>query len=378
MVAAAGVVLLVLILFIVLTRTERGSERAGRVAVNQIRGAIEGTLEVERISSGRLLRGAMLYGVTIHGPDGRLFLAADSARLTYRFRTFLSGSFVFDRLVLHSPEVVIERLPGQTEWNYQRLFPPDTAAPDTTVDTRIVLIEDLSVENGLVIVRMPWEPDGPVEPADTARLIMESVPGGIVRTMRFEALNARFPRVVWEAPGEETKLVEVGELATSAYVWKTPLQVEELEGVLTLRDSTVSFHAPHARLPSSRLSVLGKVILGADEPRYDIQIDGQDVALADIQAVYPGLPPDGGGSLQFRIQSQGPGSILWLARDARVRTGGSQLVGSFGVVTGDTLYFTNVDLDASPLDVDLLQRLLLDDFPLEGLEVETLDVEGAP
>lgn len=375
-VVAAVVALLVLALFLVLTRTQLGTERAGRLALNQVRGMIEGQLEVERISSGRLLRGVTLHGVTLRGHDDRPFLTADSARLTYRFRTFLRGSLVFDQLVLHSPDIIIERLPGQDEWNYQRIFPTDTAADTTAV--RVVLIEDLLVHDGRATIRTPWEPEGPVEPADTARLILESFPGGIARSMRFEALNARLPRIVWEAPEEDTRLVEVGELSTVAYVWETPLHIEELRGVLTMRDSLLSFNAPHARLPSSRLALLGKVVVGEEENRYDIQIDGQEVAFADLQALYPDLPREGGGALQFRIQSLGPREILWLARDARLQTDGSVVRGSLGVVTGDSLYFTNVDLDASPLDVSLIQRLLPPDFPLEGLEVGTVEVEGPP
>ncbi len=375
LIAAAGVVVLVLILVVALTRTQFGGERAGRLALDQVRGAIHGDLDVERISAGRVLRGVTLHGVTLRGPDGRLFLAADSARLAYRFRTFLRGSFVFDRLILHGPEVVIERLPGQEQWNYERIFPEDTSAAPDTASTRIVLLEDLVVEDGLAIVRMPWEPDGPVEPEDTARLIMEEVPGGLVRTMRFEALNARLPRIVWETPDESTRLVEVGELTTRAFIWETPMHVEAVEGVLTMRDSLLAFEAPTARLPRSELGLRGTVIVG-EENLYDIQIDGRDLAFSDLQWLYPGLPEDGGGTMQVRIQTRDDGSILWLARDARIQTGGTEMSGSFGVVTGDSLYFTNVDLDASPLDLDLLQRMLPMDLELEGLLIGTVEVEG--
>ncbi len=377
LIAAAALVVLLLVVAVVLTRTQFGGERAGRLAIEQVSGAIEGDLAVERISAGNVLRGVTLHGVTLRGPDGRLFLAADSARLAYRFRTLLSGSLVFDRLILHGPEVVIERLPGQEQWNYQKIFPGDTAAAPDTAGVRVVLLEDLRVENGLAIVRMPWEPEGPVAPEDTARLILEEVPGGLVRTMRFEALNARLPRIVWEAPGERTRLIEVGELTTRAYIWETPMHVEALEGVLTMRDSLLAFEAPRARLPDSELALRGTVIIG-EEKIYDIQIDGRDLAFSDFQWLYPRLPEEGGGAMQLRIHTQDDGSILWLARDAQVRTSGTELAGSFGVVTGDSLYFTNVDLNGLPLDFDLLQRLLPMDLQLEGLMVGGVEVESSP
>ena len=375
LVGAAIVAVILLVLVIVLTRTQLGVDRGGRVAIDQLRGAIQGELTVESFSGGSILSGVTLHGVSIDGPDGRPFVRADSARLAYRLRTFLTGSFVFDRLILHSPEVVIERLPGEEQWNYERIFPGDTAAPDTVASTRVVLLQDLSVEDATVTVRLPWEPDGPVAPEDTARLILESVPGGTVRTLRFEELNGRFPRIVWEAPEEEARLIEIAELSTRAYIWETPAHVEALEGFVTLRDSLVSFDLPDVRLPSSRLSVVGQVIIG-DENRYDVQIEGPDVAFGDFQWAYPPLPEEGGGNLRLRIQTQSPGSVLLLAEDARLSTAGTEVSGSFGVVTGDTLYFTNVDLDASPLDLDLLRRLVPTELPLEGLLIGTIEVEG--
>lgn len=374
LVVAAVVAVLVLLLLVVVTRTEYGSERAGRVVLSQIRGAVLGEIEVERITSGRLLSGVTLHGFTIRGPDGRLFLAADSARLAYRFRTFLSGALVFDRLILHSPDVVIERLPGDTEWNYQKIFPGDTTAADTG-GTRVILIEDATVHDGLARIRMPWEPDLPIQPSDTARLLLKAVPGGTARVWRFEAIEGRLPRIVWESPGERTRLIEIGALSARAYIWETPLHIEELRGVLTLRDSLVAFQAPHVRLPRSEASAVGKIIMGENN-QYDIQIDSRDMALADLRWVYPEMPDDGAGSMQLRIQSQGPGSILWLVRDARVRTSGSELAGSFGMVTGDTTYFTNVDLDTTPVDVEVLLRLLPIDFPLEGLTAGTVEIDG--
>lgn len=374
-IGAVVVVALLVLAVVFFTRTEAGVERSGRFAIEQLRGYVQGELTIDRVTSGGLLRGVTLHGVALDDPDGRPFLRADSARLTYGIGTLLRGSIVFDRLILHSPDVVIEQLPGQDEWNYERIFPPDTAPPDTPPQ-RVVLIQDIRVTDGRATIRLPWEPDGPVSPPDTARMLLEPVPGGLARTMRFTRLNGRLPRIVWEAPEEEGRLVEVGSLTGLAYIYDTPLEIEQLEGVLVLRDSLVSFQARSVRLPDSRLDAVGTIIIGGEENQYDVQIDGHDVAFSDFQWLHPPLPQDGGGTLQLRIQSQSLGSILWLARDARLRTPGTEVVGSFGVVTGDTLHFTNVDLEASPLDVELLQRLLPTELQLEGLLIGTVEVVG--
>lgn len=374
---AAILVVLLIALFLVLTRTEFGVQQAGRFAVERLRDAVEGELRVGRVASRGLLRGVTIHDVAIDDNDGRPFLRADSARLSYHLWTLIGGDLAFDRLTLYSPRVYVERLPGQEEWNVERIFPGDTAAvADTAADEDLALIEDATIHDGLVIIRFPWEPEVPVEPEDSARMILEEVPGGIARVLRFEDVHGRLPRVVWNAPGAEGRLIRVGGLAARAYIWETPLEVRRIEGTLTIRDSLYSFRAPRVQLPSSELSLVGRMLIGERGNRYDIQAEGDDVAFRDFQWLYPRLPEEGGGALRFRIQTQETGNTLWLAHEARLRAGETQVAGSFGVVTGDTLYFTNVDLRASPLDLELLQSLLPGELPLEGLLIGTVEVEG--
>ncbi len=377
LIGAAVVAVVVAGLVLWLTRTQSGVERAGRFALDQVRGSINGELVVGSITSdGGILRGVTLHDVALTGEDDRPFVEADSARLGYRLGTLLSGSIVFDRLELYDPEVVVEKLPDDERWNYERLFAGDTAAPDTTRDD-LVLLRDITVRNGRVVVRMPWELDEPVESGDTARMELEAIGGGFVRVLRFEELDARLPRIVWDAPGEDTRLIEVGSLSTRAFVWDTPAEIQALAGVITLRDSLISFDAAMARLPNSELGLVGQLIVQDSGNRYDIDIDGRDLAFSDFQWLYPSLPEEGGGTLQFRMQTQeDPGTMLWLVREARLRTGGTDVAGSFGVITGDTLYFTNVDLEASPLDLELLQELVPSAIPLDGLLIGTVEVEG--
>lgn len=376
LVGAVALVVLLVALFVVLTRTDFGVERAGRFAVERLRSSVNGELRVGQVTSRGLLSGVTLHGVAIDDEQGRPFLRADSARLAYRVRTLLGGDIAFDRLTLYAPRVVIERLPGQDDWNFERIFPGDTTTvPDTLPDEDLVLIDDATIIDGQFTIRLPWEPDPPVEPDDTARLILEEVPGGIARVLRFDAVNGRIPRIVWDAPGDEPQLFRISELAARAYIWETPVEVQGMEATVTRQDSLISFDIPRLRLPSSELSVVGQVVI-ADDNRYDVEIQGDDLAFADFQWLYPALPEDGGGALEFRMQSQEGDRILWLARDANLRTGGTRLAGSFGVITGDTLYFTNVDLEASPLDLELLQSLLPGELPLEGLLIGTVEVEG--
>ncbi|NIR80832.1 MAG: hypothetical protein GWO00_21495, partial [Gemmatimonadetes bacterium] len=82
----------------------------------------------------------------------------------------------------------------------------------------------------------------------------------------------------------------VDRLTARAFVWETPAEVEELEGVVAIRDSLISFEVDRARLPSSELALVGRVILTDDGNRYDVEVDGEDVAFEDFQWLYPRLP----------------------------------------------------------------------------------------
>lgn len=369
---AIGLALVVALLFVI-TRTEFGLERVRRVAIARLSNRIEGELRVERITSRGLLGGAVLHDIELIDPRGRPFLRADSARLGYRFRTLLAGQIVFSRLSVYGPEVIIERLPGDTAWNFEYIFPDTT--PDIEEDRDLILLDRVRIEDGLFIVRTPWEPDEPVEPDDTARLILREVPGGLVREFRFEEVNGLFPRVLWESPLEEGKLIRIASLSTRGYIWKDPFELRDLRGAVTIRDSLISFDVSRFEMPASRGSGVGRVVTHDGRTEFDVRIEGDDVAFADLQWLYPPLPDEGGGNLVFRMQTQ-PVGTLWLAEDARIRAPGMQLAGTFGIVTGDTLYFTQVRLRASPLNLELLQDVLPVDLPVEGLMVGTVEVEG--
>ena len=371
--AVVGIAI-VLAIFFVLTRTEYGIEQVRRVAVSQIQQRIAGDLRIGRIDAAPgLLGGAILRDVEIVDESDRTFIRADSLRLAYNWRALLGGRIEFDRVDIFGAEVVIERLPGDERWNYARIF--DLGEPDPDSPDRLIQFRRARIVDGLLVIRYPWRAKGQVERGDTARLILREVPGGLVRELRFEDINAVLPRVLWESPVEEGRLFVVDQLSTRGFVWEDPFEVRELSGSVTQRDSLVSFDVDRVRLPASTASGLGHIVIGEDRVGLDISIDGDDVSSADLQWLYPPLPDDGTGRFDFRIQSV-PGGTLWLARDAYVSAPGTELAGSFGIVTGDTLYFTEVDLRASPLNLALLEELLPVDLPIDGLLVGTVEVEG--
>jgi translocation and assembly module TamB len=365
-----------LLVLLIVTRTPFGIEQARRIALRQIEDRIEGELHVGRVTARTLLGGVTLHDVSIVGADGRPFLAADSARVAYDWRTLLRGRIVFSRAWFYSPVVHIERLPGQDEWNFQRIFAdPERAPSPQEAARRLVLLHDVRVTRGTLVLRTPWTPDRPDQPASTERLLLEPVPGGMARVIRFDQIHGRFPEITVSTPEEAGMMIRVASLAGLGQIWREPFDLRDLRGVVTLRDSVLAFDLPRAQFPESRLAALGSIVFGDQRTVTDIRIEGERVALRDLKWLYPPLPDEGSGTLVLRIQSQ-PVGTLWLATDARIRAPGTDLAGRFGIVTGDTLYFTEVDLRAAPLNLRLLEDILGDRIPLDGLLVGTVEVQG--
>ena len=364
-------ILLGIVAVVVLTRTQFGMERVRGFALDALRNRVQGEVEIGRLTGPGLLGGAVVHDVAIRDTDGRPFVAVDSARVSYDWRSLLGGRIVLDGITLYRPHVVLEQLPGDTAWNYERIF--EDTVPDTGPSARgLVMFEDVTLVDGTVLVRTPYEPGAGEEPG---RTVVEDVPGGQVQVWRFDQLSGKLPRVIWESPIEEGRLIQVASLEGRGFLWRDPVLIRNLRGSLTLVDTVLSFDFPDVALTETRGAALGQVIMEEGSNNFDVRLDLPRLSFPDLRWLYPDLP-EGGGSLVLRIQSQPAGGILWLAQDARITAPGTSVAGTVGFVTGDEPYFTRVDLRAAPLDLDLLASFLPDGLPVEGLAVGTVEVTG--
>ncbi|HEX6306770.1 MAG TPA: translocation/assembly module TamB domain-containing protein [Longimicrobiales bacterium] len=358
-----------------LSRTGWGMERVRGFAVQWIAERVDGEVQVGRISGSGLLGGVIIHDFGIVDSRGRPFLATDSLELNYNIRTLLGGSIVLNDVVLYGPSVVLEQLPGDTLWNFEHVFPDRTPGDDTAPTRRLILFDDARIVGGTATVRFPFETDGPIEPRDTARILVDRLPLGLARVLRFDDIHARLNRVIWESPLEPGRMFDVRSLQTRGFVFRDPIRVEDARGTVTMRDTIIAVDMPEVELPGSAAAILGSVIRREGRNDLDFRVEGRRIAFRDLNWLHPEVPDEGGGSLVLRVQSQ-PNGTLWLAEDARLSTPGTNVAGSFGVVTGDSLYFTRVDLRASPLDVELIERMLPGGLPVDGLLVGTVEVRG--
>lgn len=368
-----------------LTRSDWGRGQILRYTLETLGGRLTGSLVVERLD-GDLFTGAKLYGLSILEPNGDPVLVADSAFIEYRVATFIGGDIVINRLVLFDPEMSLHRLPGDSLWNYQRVLQNPRAGPEGTGAGRATLIERLEVIDGTAVVRLAWEPERRIRGAareqairaalaDTSRLVVDSVPGGYARTMRFAVDSAALAQLTISPDERGGTALEIEAVRAEAYLWSgEPLAIEGLAGALTLREGVLRFALPRIVLPGSRAESTGLVDMTGEEPRYDLVVAGSGIDLADLQWLLPSLPDQGAISLRLWLETR-PEGLLYLARELDVRAEDTRLVGEMGIIVGDTVRFVEADLRAEPLDLRTVRDLLPPTVPVDGLRLGALVVE---
>jgi hypothetical protein len=382
LIAAVALIAAILLAY---TRTELGREKILAITLSTLGGQVNGTLEMGQLEGG-LFTGARIYELALTDPQGRPMVTADSAYIEYRLATFFGGDMVINRLVLHGAEMLIYRMPGDSLWNYQQVL-QDTTPEVPGTRGRATIVHELRVVDATVTVRLPWEPaedvtgqerDREIEAAlsDTSRLAVESVPGGYLRTIVVRAQDASVEALTVgpdERGGTYLRVVEA--LAEVDLYRDRPLRLQGMEGELSLREGVMRYSAPRVQLPGSSLASEGVVDLSGEEPLYDIQVSGTDVALEDVRWLYPAFPEDGVATFGLEVETR-PDQIFLRATNLSVSAPGTRLAGEFTMLMGDTLLFSDVSLRADPLDMNTVEGMLPVAIPVRGLQIGALEIES--
>src|SRR5688572_7285303 len=241
-----------------MSRTQFGMERVRRFALSWLEKQVDGEIHIGSFSGRGLLGGLTFHDFYIIDKKNRPFLAADSARVAYNWRTFISGRIVLDQVTLYSPKIYLEQLPGDTIWNYQHVFPDRSKPGAPAPQRRLIMFNNANVVNGMAVVRVPFELDEGVEADDTARAVIEDVPGGIAKVLRFDSINGTFSRVIWESPIEQGKLVDIRALSAKGFIWRDPMYLTSMRGTVTMKDTIIAFDIPDVRMPASQASMVGR------------------------------------------------------------------------------------------------------------------------
>lgn len=383
LVSAATLVIAVFIAVVTIgvgVGTDTGRETIRALVEQQVGGRINGKLHIGRIGGG-FLTGFTIDTFAIRGPDDSLFVSTGRIKVDYDLRDLLDR-----RILLRNVEIdrLFMRLHQfeQGDWNHERIFrrkgPRGPDAPGSSFGDYVVL-ENVSGGNAQVVLIRPWHPADSLQGARRDSAIAYALArtdkeyrrsaDGFKHVYRWTKASAVLPRVRIADP-DSTRF---GMLFTfeqlKADEQDPPLKFSNMRGTVRKLGDSLWLNVPHFDLPASTGSATGKIWWGSKLPtRLDIRIKGDSVAMNDVAWVYPTFPRTGSGRTNLRITNY-PGRLndfQYELTNLDARSNRSRVTGAMTFISsGPVLQVTDVDVQASPVNFDLLRTFAGGPLPVD-------------
>lgn len=353
-----------------LTRTAWGLEHIRAFAERSINGRIKGKIHIGRIS-GSIFSALTIDSVSLSEKNDSLFVATGPISLRFDPRDLFDRRIYARSARIHRPVVRVEQDSTGT-WNFRKIFPPGPKAPPKSANSvafgDFVVVDSAVLDSVRVRVLTPWSLSDSLHGAKrdsalayvlgrTDRPIRRS---GSTLSQILDWSNGRIEISHARVDDHTTagRQFEISHLSIDEYY--PPFKVRDARGSVRIAGDSIWVNIPHFRLPGSKGSAAGKIWWGSGLPtRYDLAIDGDSVALADVAWVYPTLPTMGGGSMKLRIHNERNLHVLdYAISDMDVRTMQSRLRGDMTFGTGaEVLIVKDVDVRADPMDWAFLHQI---------------------
>src|SRR6266513_4253016 len=363
------VVLLIIGGVFLVTNTNWGRERVRRYVEGLIQRNSHGLVHIGSVT-GNLLKGFTLHEVVITDSAHRPFIKVGEAWARYSLTTLRGKRIDFRQVKLVRPIIVLERLPGKnTKWNFDRIFPRDTTTPTGPRKTgwgTWIRFSDVTVQQGDLSVRAPWEPDPHVTPAEqqdqirkalgpSGRLQILQVPGGYQKEFAFHKLNGIFPLVRLEDPAYKNREIDVAALSMIAAPFRPPVaDVRGLTGNFFFTGDSLWWKGARVAFPQTKATGDGKYYISNGD--LHLRLHGDPINPADVRGAWVRLPEQGSGKLDFGLDWTGSKSV-YLVQNMDVVMAHSHAAGQIEATVTDTISYRNADLRFSNLETRLLTQL---------------------
>ena len=362
--AGAGV-LSVLLFATVMVQSGRGQRMLLDGVLSRAEDALLGTLEVQGVRSGTLLTGATLTNVTLTAENHRRLLTADSIQLRYSPVALFTGAPEVSSLVVWGLDLEISRLASEVRVNITRLLRPrvDSVGVDSVSGgpTEPIRFGRIGVREGVVQILHPASEDG-------RGPTVESPDGeGRLGRLAFEAIDFDLEDVELDlSGGDEYLRARLASLSMDAAILAEPLRVDEAFGELTFGRGGIRVESGAFRLPGSLLR--GDLSVGPREGG-DVWIfesaaetDGAG-DLADFAWIDPRIPA---GSFRGAASVRVDGDVEVRFQDFEMQVEESTLTATGTARFGRELVFEDLDLTASPVNIDRIEPWVPREAPLNG------------
>src|SRR5688500_17882251 len=175
------------------------------------------------------------------------------------------------------------------------------------------------------------------------------------------------PRLRLEDPDSSGIAIQVTALSGIAAVFRPPVaEIRDVEGKFFIIKDTLRFDDVRIVMPGSQVAGDGRY--GVDTQELRLALRGAPIALADLRWLYPRLPSQGNGTLDFQMVMRDDGPSDYVARNADIRVGTSRVGGDFGLTLAETgASFHDTHLTFASVDTRLIEQLVPGlDVPRQG------------
>ena len=371
-----GLIVIAGLSFVGVTHTGFGQERVRQMVASMLAGKVKGKVHIGRIHGG-FFNGVTIDSLEIRDDEDSLFVASGPIRVRYDARDIFDRRILLTYLDAQNPVVYLRQHEGG-QWNFRRIFPPSGKddPPGQGGFGQYIVVDSSDVRNASVVVTLPWHPSPTLRGVkrDSAiafelsrkDLEIRRTKEGFARTWRWTKADASFGYARIADPDSTGRFARIRKASFAES--DPPFQFRNVSGTAMHLGDSIWIDADHWDLPASTGRAKGKVVWGSDLPvRYNIHVIGDSVSLKDVAWVYPTLPTTGGGKMELDIRSErDPHIIDYVLTKMDVRTTGSRLLGAMTfAVGGPVLAVKNVNLQAAPVDFDLLRTFNGKDFPYD-------------
>ena len=371
-----GLLVIVILSVIGVTHTGFGQTRVRQMVLTMLEGNVKGKVFVGHMSGG-FFTGVTIDSVEIKDDEDSVFFASGPITVEYDPRDLFDRRILLSHLEVEHP-VVHLRQHANGDWNWRRIFPASVQKQKRNQRGfgEYMVIDSSVVRNANFTLTLPWRPSDTLRGAKLDSAIrfeltrtdheIRRTREGFARTWRWGQAEADLGFARIADPDTVGRLVRIRKLSFAET--DPPFKFRNISGTILNLGDSVFVDSDHFDLPGSTGKAHGSVVWGSDLPiRYYLHVVGDSVSLADVGWVYPTLPTRGGGKMELDIRSErNPRFVDYILTKMDVRTTRSRLLGEMTFGTGaDILAVKNIDLQAAPVDFDLLRTLNGSQFPYD-------------
>ena len=386
-----GLLAIVMLVFLGVTHTSVGQERVRSMVATMLEGKVKGKVYIGHMSGG-LVGGVRIDSVEIRDDEDSVFFASGPITVSYDPRDLFDRRILLSHVEAEHPFVHI-RQHANGDWNFRRIFPASVEKQKRNERGfgQYIVIDSSVVRDATFLLTLPWHPSDTLRGAklDSAIRFELNRPDhdinrtreGFARTWRWTDMQANIGFARIADPDTVGRLARIRKLSFTEN--DPPFKFRNVSGTALNLGDSVFVDTDHFDLPGSTGKGHGSIVWGSDLPvRYYVHVVGDSVSLADVAWVYPTLPTTGGGKLELDIRSQrNPKYLDYILTNMDVRTTRSRLLGNMTFETGgNVLAVKDVELQATPVNFDLLRTLNGKPFPYDwqGNITGTVRAPGGP